>query len=95
MSELSSPDADFMFKMPTREQFARAMVGPDIRAYLPKEQLRAQFAGVGATSGGGIGACTSAFIVTLLRVDQVSLYDGSLMHWNADPNMPMETTSTS
>lgn len=82
---------------------AMTMVDPESHAYLPEEQLRAQFAHVGATRsgrvitycGGGIAASSSAFILTLLGVDNVALYDGSLTDWTADPAMPMETGASS
>jgi thiosulfate/3-mercaptopyruvate sulfurtransferase len=82
---------------------AMSMVDPNTHTYLPEEQLRAQFADVGATRsgrvitycGGGIAASSSAFILTLLGIDQVSLYDGSLTDWTADPDMPMETGPSS
>jgi len=77
----------------------RSLVDPETHAYLPAEQLRAQFASVGATDkdrvitycGGGIAASSDAFILTLLGKENVAVYDGSLSEWTADPSMPMET----
>jgi thiosulfate/3-mercaptopyruvate sulfurtransferase len=39
--------------------------------------------------GGAIAATVDAFCLALLGHDQVSVYDGSLMEWAADPTLPM------
>jgi thiosulfate/3-mercaptopyruvate sulfurtransferase len=78
---------------------AVALVDPVTHAYLPAEQLRAQFASVGAFDrdrvitycGGGIAASSGAFVLTLLGVTNIAVYDGSLLEWAADPALPMET----
>lgn len=78
---------------------ALRIVDSDTHAYLPAEQLRERFATVGATSGkrvitycgGGIAASSDAFVLTLLGVENVAVYDGSLSEWTADPSLPMET----
>jgi thiosulfate/3-mercaptopyruvate sulfurtransferase len=75
------------------------LVDPETHAYLPAKQLRARFAEVGALNrkhvvtycGGGIAACSDAFVLTLLGVDNVAVYDGSLTEWTDDPETPMET----
>jgi thiosulfate/3-mercaptopyruvate sulfurtransferase len=75
------------------------LVDPTTHAYLPAEQLRARFADVGALDrkhivtycGGGIAACSDAFVLTLLGVENVAIYDGSLTEWTDDPETPMET----
>lgn len=41
--------------------------------------------------GGGIAASSTALILTLLGVRNVSLYDGSLSEWCRDPELPLET----
>ena len=75
------------------------LVDSETHAYLPAKQLRARFAEVGALNrkhvvtycGGGIAACSDAFVLTLLGVDNVAVYDGSLTEWTDDPETPMET----
>jgi thiosulfate/3-mercaptopyruvate sulfurtransferase len=39
--------------------------------------------------GGAIAATVPAFCLSLLGHDRVSVYDGSLMEWAADPDLPM------
>jgi thiosulfate/3-mercaptopyruvate sulfurtransferase len=76
-----------------------ALVDPATHAYLPAEQLRAQFATSGALDcggvitycGGGIAASSNAFVLMLLGVTNVAVYDGSLLEWAADPTLSMET----
>ena len=75
------------------------LVDPDTAAYKPITELRAAFAEVGALEaervitycGGGIAASSDAFVLNMLGVDKVSIYDGSLREWVADPTLPMET----
>lgn len=43
--------------------------------------------------GGAIAATVPAFCLALLGHDRVSVYDGSLMEWTADPDLPMTTPS--
>jgi thiosulfate/3-mercaptopyruvate sulfurtransferase len=75
---------------------AGGLVDPTTAAYLPLEQLRAKAtdaitAGRVITyCGGGIAASSDAFILTLLGVPHVAVYDGSLSEWTADPTLSLE-----
>lgn len=76
-----------------------SLVDPETQAYLPEEQLQAKFGAVGATSqqqvitycAVGFTACSDAFVLSLLGVENLAMYDGSLTEWTADPAMPMVT----
>ena len=84
---------------------ARALTDPVTHAYLPRERIRAvlEAAGVlgrGGDPGGrrvvtycgaGIAASSDAFLLTLLGMEDVAVYDGSLEEWARDPESPMET----
>lgn len=66
---------------------------------LPDGRLRQHFADVLADPrpvvtycGGGIWASLDALALHLLGRDDVSVYDGSLEEWSADPHLPMVTT---
>jgi thiosulfate/3-mercaptopyruvate sulfurtransferase len=41
--------------------------------------------------GGAIAATVDAFCLVLCGYDRVAVYDGSLMEWSANPDLPMET----
>lgn len=77
---------------------AGALVDPATNAYLPPAELKRRFEAAGALGrdrvitycGGGIAACSDALALTLLGVDNVAVYDGSLVEWTADPRLPME-----
>jgi thiosulfate/3-mercaptopyruvate sulfurtransferase len=81
---------------------AGGLLDPATNAYLPLEQLRAKVEGVGALTadkvitycGGGIAATSDAFVLTLLGVPHVAVYDGSLSEWTADPSLTLEIGST-
>ena len=38
-----------------------------------------------------IAASSAAFVLTLLGVDNVAVYNGSLSEWAADPTLPLVT----
>ena len=81
------------------------MTDPVTHAYLPPERIRAAFeaAGVLRPGGGaagrravtycgaGIAASSDALLLTLLGMDDVAVYDGSLEEWARDPACPMES----
>lgn len=76
---------------------AMRIVDAETNAYLPLEELRAKFDGVGAASadrvitycGGGIAASSDAFVLTMLGHTNVAVYDASLSEWAADPELPL------
>jgi thiosulfate/3-mercaptopyruvate sulfurtransferase len=75
------------------------LVDTRTRAYLPVEKLAEIFAPVlkGNPSaiitycGGGAAGSSVAFALKLLGVENVSLYDGALIEWASDPDLPMIT----
>jgi thiosulfate/3-mercaptopyruvate sulfurtransferase len=77
---------------------ARGLANPQNHAYLDAERLREQFTAAGAFDkervithcGGGIAASSDAFVLTLLGVKNVALYNGSMTEWAADPELPLE-----
>src|SRR5579884_2775278 len=78
---------------------ASGLLDPATNAYLPLDELRAKVEGDGAVTadkvitycGGGIAATSDAFVLTLLGVPHVAVYDGSLSEWTADPSLTLET----
>jgi thiosulfate/3-mercaptopyruvate sulfurtransferase len=77
---------------------AAHLLNPDTNEFLPAEELRRRFAGVGAMDrpvitycGGGIAASADALALVMLGHDNVKLYDASLSEWASDPTLPMET----
>lgn len=72
---------------------------PATQMYLPADQLHEKFSKVGALSadrvitycGGAIAACGTAFALALMGVKNLAVYDGSMMEWAADPNLPLVT----
>ncbi len=78
-----------------------AMLDPATNAYLPPAALRELFAAQGAHPGarvitycgGAIAASSAALALALAGVDDVSVYDGSLREWAADPALPLVVDS--
>ncbi len=78
---------------------AMSLVDPATGAYRPPQALREAFEAAGALGGkrviaycgGGIAASSDALALTLLGVEDVAVYDGSLSEWIADPACPLET----
>ncbi len=76
---------------------AAHLLDPDSSAFLPADELRRRFEGVGAMNrsvitycGGGIAASADALVLTMLGHPDVKLYDASLSEWAKDPSLPME-----
>jgi thiosulfate/3-mercaptopyruvate sulfurtransferase len=69
----------------------------DSRRFLDDDALRGRFStALGRSSaitycGAGIAATVDAFLLHRLGHQRVSVYDGSLSEWSADPSLPMET----
>ena len=71
------------------------LLGPDNRL-LPERALRKALAPLIAGDervilycGGGVTAAGTALVLRLLGAPSVSIYDGSLSEWSADPALPM------
>lgn len=81
--------------------FCQTLVDPKSGAFLPLDALKEKFTGTNAANadrvitycGAGIAASSDAFVLTLLGMKNVAVYDGSLSEWAADPSLPMETDS--
>ncbi len=75
------------------------LVNQSTGTYKPMAELRCKFAEVGVFEadrvitycGGGIAASSDAFVLSMLGVNNISIYDGSLREWVADLDLPMET----
>jgi len=75
-----------------------SLIDPVSKAYRSPEELRRIFTAAGALRGGravtycggGIAASSDALALTLLGVEPVAVYDGSLAEWAADPTLPLE-----
>jgi thiosulfate/3-mercaptopyruvate sulfurtransferase len=78
---------------------AAALVDPATGTYRTLEELRQLMQDAGALDapkviaycGGGIAATSVAFTLARLGAGDVAVYDGSLVDWSADPQLPMET----
>jgi thiosulfate/3-mercaptopyruvate sulfurtransferase len=78
---------------------AASLVDPATNAFLPLDVLRAKFEAQGLLDGsrvvnycgGGIAATSTAFTLVRLGAQDVAVYDGSLVDWSSDPDLPMET----
>ena len=66
---------------------------------LPPDQIREKFQNAGAFDservitycGGGIAASQAALLLTLLGVENIGMYDGSMTEWAADLSLPLVT----
>jgi thiosulfate/3-mercaptopyruvate sulfurtransferase len=77
---------------------AAHLLDSETNTFLPADELRRRFAGVGALDrpvitycGGGIAASADALALVMLGHEDVRLYDASLSEWATDPTLPMET----
>ena len=77
----------------------RSLVDPESNHFLPLESLRDCFAAAGVLDrprvvtycGGAIDATFDAFALALLGREDVAVYDGSLVEWASDPDLPLDT----
>ena len=82
----------------SKNVFCQLLVDPETNAYIAPDAQRALFLKTGAFDtkrvitycGGGIAASSDALALTLLGVENVAVYDGSMSEWTADPDTPME-----
>jgi thiosulfate/3-mercaptopyruvate sulfurtransferase len=77
---------------------AAHLLDPETNEFLPADELRKRFTGIGAFDksvitycGGGIAASADALAMVMLGHPDVRLYDASLGEWATDPSLPMET----
>lgn len=81
---------------------AGSLVDPDTHAYAGIDELRSRAAPALETEssrkiaycGGGISAASTAFALSLLGAEQVSIYDASMGEWTGDPSLPLEDPSS-
>jgi thiosulfate/3-mercaptopyruvate sulfurtransferase len=66
-------------------------VGPDLMGERLTEAGLLDAAHVITYCGGAIAATVTAFALSLFGHTEVGVYDGSLMEWSADPELPMTT----
>lgn len=76
---------------------ARSIVDRETQRFRPLEELRELFGPALAADsvvtycGGGVAASSDAFALRLLGHEHVAVYDGSMMEWAADPELPLVT----
>ena len=74
------------------------LIDAESNRVLPVDRLREHFAATGVLDqprvvtycGGGIAATFDAFALALLGRDDVAVYDGSLVEWSSDPDLPLD-----
>lgn len=77
---------------------ARNIVDRQTQRFLPPDELRELFGpalerdAVITYCGGGVAASNDALALTLLGHDDVAVYDGSMLEWASDPELPLETS---
>ncbi|HEU5083106.1 MAG TPA: sulfurtransferase [Acidimicrobiales bacterium] len=76
---------------------ARSIVDRETQRFRPADELRELFGPALAAEsvvtycGGGVAASSDAFALRLLGHERVAVYDGSMMEWAADPELPLVT----
>lgn len=76
-----------------------SLVDPETHRYLPRPGLEAAFSEALAGGpeqvitycGGAVAASSAAFALGLIGVENVAVYDGSMLEWSADPSLPLVT----
>lgn len=76
---------------------AMSLIDPVSHRFLEPAALQAQFDRAGVPDndriitycGGGLAASTTFLALSVLGYQELSLYDGSLLEWAKDPDMPM------
>ncbi|HUG14877.1 MAG TPA: sulfurtransferase [Thermomicrobiales bacterium] len=82
--------------------FDQMLVMQSSNQYISPDAIREAFASTGALDservvtycGGGIAASQAAHLLALLGAENVALYNGSLIEWSADPDLPLVVTAT-
>jgi thiosulfate/3-mercaptopyruvate sulfurtransferase len=75
----------------------RDLIDPSTGRYRPLKEISAMFERTGVLDqdriitycGGGIAASGASFALAMLGHDNVALYDGSLLEWSKDPELPL------
>jgi thiosulfate/3-mercaptopyruvate sulfurtransferase len=75
-----------------------SLVDPSSNRFLPVDRIRERFAAAGVLDqqrivtycGGGVAATFDAFALALLGRYDVAVYDGSLVEWASDPDLPLD-----